>query len=50
MAADPERAALQARLADVERRRRDVQDRYERRLEFLRGKLRAAEIRERALR
>lgn len=47
---DPEAAALEATILDLRRRKKDTEDRYQRRLEFLRGKLRAAELKEKAMR
>lgn len=44
---DPALHALEAELADIRRRKADVSQRYERRLDFLRAKLKSAEIRER---
>jgi hypothetical protein len=44
---DPALHALEAELADIRRRKADVSSRYERRLDFLRAKLKSAEIRER---
>ena len=44
---DPTLHALEAELADIRRRKSDVSQRYERRLDFLRAKLKSAEIRER---
>jgi len=45
--ADPGLYALEVELVDIRRRKADVSARYERRLEFLRAKLKSAEIRER---
>ena len=47
---DPEAAALEATVLDLRRRKKDAEERYQRRLEFLKGKLRAAELKERAMR
>lgn len=47
---DPEAAALEATVMDLRRRKKDTEERYERRLTFLKGKLRAAELKERAMR
>ena len=47
---DPEAAALEATVMDIRRRKKDTEERYERRLTFLKGKLRAAELKERAMR
>ncbi|KAF8489385.1 hypothetical protein JB92DRAFT_3013407 [Gautieria morchelliformis] len=46
---DPVLRAVEAELADIRRRKADVSMRYERRLDFLRAKLKSAEIRERLI-
>ncbi|KAF8584713.1 hypothetical protein K439DRAFT_1660643 [Ramaria rubella] len=48
-AGDPVLHALETELADIRRRKADVATRYERRLDFLRAKLKSAEIRERLI-
>jgi hypothetical protein len=47
---DPEMIERQRKLLDVQRKKQDTADRYLHRLEFLRQKLRAAEIKEEAMR
>jgi len=46
---DPETAALLAEVQDIQQKRDEVTIRYERRLEYLRAKLKGAELRERLL-
>jgi hypothetical protein len=48
--ADDEYAALEAEMAEVRRRRAEVTARYQRRLEYLRARLKGAEMHEKLLR
>lgn len=46
---DPEQDALESGLGDIRRKRASVVQRYEKRLEYLRARLRTAELHERLL-
>jgi len=46
---DPEQAALENGLDDIQRKRASVVLRYDKRLEYLRARLRSAELHERLL-
>lgn len=50
VADDSEIAALEVEMADIRRRRTEVVGRYEERLEYLRAKLKGAELHEKLLR
>jgi len=47
---DEDIQAMEAELADIRRRRTEVTGRYEARLEYLRARLKGAELREKILR
>ena len=47
---DDELMSMEAELADIRRRREEVTARYEARLEYLRARLKGAELREKILR
>lgn len=49
-AEDEDIKAMEAELADIRRRRAEVTARYEARLEYLRARLKGAELREKILR